>query len=79
MLSIFVKEPVELSLLEVANENLSLLRLSHLAKLPELVLLKHTKGFEVRDPLLSDLLVIYILRKPFGVARRVEGLPPHDI
>jgi hypothetical protein len=53
------KQAIELTLLQVAHKDLLLLSLSHLAKLPQLILLEDTEGFQVRDPLLADLVVIY--------------------
>lgn len=60
-LLVLLHEPIELSLLVIADEDLSLLGLSHLAELPQLVLLEDTEGLEVRDPLLPDLVVVDML------------------
>ena len=56
-----LKQPIELSLLQVAHKDLLLLGLGHLAELPKLILLEDAKGFQVRDPLLADLVVVYLL------------------
>lgn len=44
---LLLDESLELALLEVANQDLALLAVIHLAKLPELVLLEDTKGPEI--------------------------------
>jgi hypothetical protein len=56
-----LKQPIELALLQVAHKDLLLLGLGHLAELPQLILLEYAEGFQVRDPLLTDLVVIYRL------------------
>ena len=55
-----------------------LLSLSHLAKLPELILLENSKSLEIRDPLLSNLVVVDALI-PLDSSVGVKVLPPHNI
>lgn len=46
-LVLFVDEALELALLQVADQNLPLLTVVHLRKLPQLVLLEYSEGPEV--------------------------------
>lgn len=77
LLLLLLHEAIELALLEVAHKDLLLLSLRHLSKLPELILLEDPKGLEVGDPLLSDLVVVYVI--VFVDTLRVEVLTPNDV
>jgi hypothetical protein len=67
-------------LLEVANEDLLLLSLCHLAELPQLILLENSERLKVRYPLLSDLFIVNPLVSCDLVSTlRVEVLPPDNV
>ena len=57
---LLVNETLELALLEVADQNLLLLLVIHLAELPQLILLENTKGTQVRSPLSPQILHLLI-------------------
>ena len=65
-------------MLQVADKDLLLLSLSHLAKLPELILLENSESLEIRDPLLSNLVVVDALI-PLVSSMGVKVLPPHNV
>lgn len=79
LLWLLLKETIELALLQVADKDLLLLRLSHLAELPELVLLENAEGFEIGDPLLADLVVVYLLVSKLVGTLRVEVLATDNV
>lgn len=56
-----------------------MLSLSHLAELPQLVLLENPERLEVRYPLLSDLVKIYHLGSHLVVTLGVEVLTAYDV
>ena len=66
LLVLLVNETLEFTLLQIAYEDLLLLRVVHLTELPQLVLLENAEGSQIRAPLLAQvihLLVILLLRQ----------------
>lgn len=57
---LLVDEALEFTLLQIANQNLSLLRLVHLTELPQLILLEDSEGAEVWGPLSSQIFHLFI-------------------
>lgn len=57
---LLINQTLKLALLEIANQNLLLLLIIHLAKLPQLILLKDAKSAQIRSPLSSQILHLLV-------------------
>ena len=73
------EKAIEFTLLKIADQNLLLLSLSHLPKLPKLILLENSKRFQIRDPLFSNLIIVNVHMLSFISAIRVKVLPSNNI
>jgi len=60
LLILVLNKSLEFALLEVANQDLLLLSVVHLAELPQLVLLEDSERTQVRRPLLLQILHLFV-------------------